>query len=157
MLLRILATLCICLSTISTVNAMSLFDAGTICTFSSVRAKVTHNGQPVQGAEITRITKFKDTVTDVTSTDDDGTFSFPANFSRSVKKFLPMEIVITQQILVSYQGESYEIWANGKMNSEEDSELGGLPIDLTCELTEEPRTFRSSGSLILTNCHWDKE
>ena len=157
MQLKIVTALFITFLTISTVNAMSLFDAGTICTFSSVRAKVTHNGEPVRGAEVTRITRFKDTVTDVTSTDDSGAFSFPANFSRSVKKFLPMEIVITQQILVNYQGKSYEIWANGKMNSEEDSELGGLPIDLSCELTEEPRTFRSSGSLILTNFHWDKE
>jgi hypothetical protein len=145
MQLKIVTALFITFLAISTVNAMSLFDAGPICTFSSVRAKVT------------RITRFKDTVTDVTSTDDSGAFSFPANFSRSVKKFLPMETVITQQILVNYQGKSYEIWANGKMNSEEDSELGGLPIDLSCELTEEPRTFRSSGSLILTNCHWDKE
>ena len=44
-----------------------------------------------------------------------------------------------------------------KMNPEENSELDGLPLNLTCELTEEMRTHRTASSLILTNCHWEEK
>lgn len=136
---------------------MSLFDAGKICTFSPVQAKLTLNGEPAVGAQVTRIAKLKDTKTEETTTNTNGEFSFPAVFEKSVKKLLPMEIVVSQQILVEYQGETYEIWANGKMNPDENSELDGQPLNLTCELTDELRTHRTSSSLILTNCTWEEQ
>ena len=136
---------------------MSLFDAGKICTFSPVKAKVTLNGSPATGATVTRTTKWKDPITESTNTDSNGEFTFTANYEKSVKKFLPVEIVISQQIIVEYQGESYEIWANGKMNAEENSELDGHPLNLNCELSDELRTHRTASSLILTNCTWEEK
>ena len=136
---------------------MSLFDAGKICTFSPVQAKLTLNGEPAIGAQVTRTTQWKDPVVDTAETNSEGEFSFSGNYEKSVKKFLPVEIMISQQLLVTYQGETYEIWANGKMNADENSELDGLPLNLTCELTEEMRTHRTASSLILTNCHWEEK
>ena len=139
-------------SVISTGQAMSIFDAGKVCTFSAVRATVTYEGEPVKGARVTRLTEWKNPNKEITETDDKGIFDFPAIFERSISKYMPMEIVISQQIIVEYQGRLFEIWANGKMNPEEDSEFDGVSIDLDCELTNEAKTYRSNGSLVMTNC-----
>ena len=136
---------------------MSLFDAGNICTFSQVNAKITFNGKPATGALVTRIAKLKETKKEETTTNSNGEFSFPAIFEKSLKKLLPVEIVISQQMLVEYQGETYEIWANGKMNPAENSELDGQLLNLNCELTDELRTHRTSSSLIMTNCVWEEQ
>ncbi|WP_276681898.1 DUF6795 domain-containing protein [Thalassolituus oleivorans] len=131
---------------------MSIFDAGKVCTFSAVRATVTYKGEPVKGATVTRLTEWKKPNKETTKTDANGAFDFPAIFERSVSKYSLMEIVISQQITVEYNGQLFEIWANGKMNSEEDSEFDGVAIDLDCELTNEQKTYRSNGSLVMTNC-----
>jgi len=136
---------------------MSIFDAGKVCTFSAVKARITLNGVPASGAKVIRLAKLKKENIDTTTTDDNGVFEFPAAFENSLKKFSPAEIVISQQIKVEYQGESYEIWANGKMDARENSELGGVPLDLNCELTDEAKTHRTSASLILTNCKWNEQ
>lgn len=157
MISKIFSFLLICFLTISKGQAMSISDVGKVCTFSEVKAKVTYNGKPAIGAKVTQITKFKSAVENHTSTDEAGIFAFPATYEKSFKKLLPMEIVISQQILIDYNGETFEVWANGKMNTEENSELGGIPINLTCELTDAPETHRTAGSLVLTNCRWEKK
>ena len=131
---------------------MSISDAGKVCTFSAVKAKVTLNGEPAIGAKVTRLTEWKTKKKETTETDAKGKFTFPAAFERSITKYMPVEIVISQQIIVEYQSQLFEIWVNGKMNSEEDSEFGGVSIDLDCELTNESKTYRSNGSLVMTNC-----
>ena len=54
------------------VQIMSILDAGQIFTFSSVRANVTYEGEPVKGAKVSRLANWKDTHTDVTVTSDVG-------------------------------------------------------------------------------------
>lgn len=138
------------------VQIMSILDAGQIFTFSSVRANVTYEGEPVKGAKVSRLAKWKDTHTDVTVTSDVGFFEFPAIFQKSITKFMPIEIVITQVITVEYNGIFYKIWINTKMNSDQNTELGGLPLDMECELTDDPVFYENFGPLLETNCRWMK-
>jgi hypothetical protein len=156
MISKIFSFFLICFLTISKGQAMSISDVGKVCTFSSVRAKVTYNGELVKNSKVTRWTKWKDASTEVTTTTDDGVFEFPAIFEKSISKYLPIEIVITQVITIEYGGHPYKVWINTKMKPEENAELGGSPLNLECELTEEPVFYEDFGPLLETNCTWEK-
>jgi len=136
---------------------MSLLDAGKVCTFSHVVGTVTLNGQPVKNALVKRSIDWKSKFEDSTKTDDSGWFELPELSERSISKFTFTEIVITQKIIVEYDDKDYIIWLNTKMNAEANSELGGAPLKLTCELTDEPIFYEDFGPLLETNCKWKKQ
>lgn len=135
-------------------GAMSVFSMGKICAFSEIRAVVTKNGEPVSGLKIIREIEWKKTQTEETTTNEKGEFHFPALYVKSMSKFLPSEIVIPQALIVEIDGKESEIWINTKRDAEENSELGGEPLSLTCELTESRQIYNDFGSLLSTNCKW---
>ena len=144
-------------SVISTGQAMSIFDAGKVCTFSSVRATVTYEGEPVKGAKVTRLTDWNTPSTDMTTTNENGYFELPSLYERSISRVvLPIQFAVSQVITVEYNGQSNEIWVNTKMKPEENSELGGIPINLKCELSNEMKTYRVSGPILGTICTWEQ-
>lgn len=136
---------------------MSISDIGRVCTFSSMKAKVTLNGEPVIGAKVTRLTDWKKPSKDTTITDEHGYFELPALFERSIgQTVLPIQFAVSQVVTIDFKENSYEIWVTTKMKTEENSELGGIPLDLTCELSNKMKTHRVSGPILGTVCTWNK-
>lgn len=110
--------------------------------FSEVQGVVLDKGKPVQDAEVERIYNWgwKDvTKQEKTTTDQEGRFHFnPVVESTFFGSILPHEPVITQKILIRYQGIDYKAWMFTKHNYEENGELNGRPIHLICNLDSEP-------------------
>ena len=134
---------------------MSFFSPGKTCVFSQVRAKLTLNGEPVKNASIIRRWEWKDLREEKTQTDSEGYFEFPPIFESSIKRMLPIELVIAQGLYVIIDGEEQKIWSNSKRKPEENAEFQGQPIALVCELTDEMKVTREFGSRMHTLCKWD--
>ena len=136
-------------------GAMSLFGFGKICAFSELSGQVLLNEKPVSGVEIIRSfqidSKKKE---DSTTTDAQGYFSFPAAYTSSVNKFLPVEPGIKQRIVIHHQGQEYLAWQTTKRNYDENGELK-KPIKLRCELTEEIDYREEDGQVIQGLCVWE--
>ena len=91
--------------------AMAISDVGKVCLFSAISGVITLDGKPVVNARLVRTAKKEGTKTDETSTDEKGHFQFPAIFERTISKYLPMEFVVKQDILVYHQGMKYKMWS----------------------------------------------
>jgi hypothetical protein len=88
-------------------------------------------------------------------TDEAGRFSFPV-MNRVLRRLFPVEFVAFQDIFVHFQGQEYQIWAMSKHDEgEEYGELGGIPVNLRCELTDELIPVEAKGGLFGTSCVWD--
>lgn len=133
-----------------------------VCVFSAMEGTITFQGKPAVGAKVALIVRWKDEKgeTETTVTDEKGRFSLPV-MNRVLRQLFPAEFVAHQSIFVHYQGQEYQIWGMGKHDEgEEYGELGGVPINLRCELTDEPVPVEAKGGLLVTSCVWnsiDKE
>jgi hypothetical protein len=135
--------------------AMGIFDAGKVCVFSHVKARLTMNGEPLANAKVIRRWEWQELREEFTTTNDEGKFEFPAIFERSITRFFPSELVISQALYVVVDGHEQEFWSNSKRRPEENGEFKGKPISLTCELTNEGAVTREFGSLMYTLCNWE--
>jgi hypothetical protein len=116
---------------------------GKMCLFSEVKGKVLINGQPVQGAVVEREFRWawkgevgKDSVT----TGRDGDFTLPAIYRSSLfGSMLPHEPMVRQTILIKNGAQTYKAWLFDKGNYDENGELNGKPIVLSCSLQNEPK------------------
>ncbi|MEZ5578865.1 MAG: DUF6795 domain-containing protein [Candidatus Competibacteraceae bacterium] len=110
--------------------------------FSEVNGLVLSKGQPIPNVEVERIYNWgwKDiTKQETVMTDQEGRFHFDSiSESSFFGSIVPHEPVITQKILIHYQGEDYKAWMYTKHNYEENGELNGKPIRLACDLNSEP-------------------
>lgn len=136
---------------------MGFFDAGRVCLFSGISGTITLEGKPVANARVIRTADKDGPKTDETVTDENGYFSLPPMYERTVTKFLPMEFVVSQKIIVSFEGKNYEIWSSVKRSPEENSESKGKLLAVTCELDSEERSFLVNRVPIHTRCEWDVE
>ena len=124
--------------------------------FSPLSGKIFHNGKPAANANIRLWIKWKDKEGETFNylTDENGYFDIP--LKKVDYKDNPLaQIVITQEIKVDYNNETYLIWSLGRTRTEEYSELGGRPVNLTCELNDELEPHRQNGILLATSCKWD--
>jgi hypothetical protein len=119
---------------------MALF--GKVFLFSEVEGVVVHRGQPVAGATVERSYHWgwKDqTFSSTVATDASGRFSFPEDSRSSMGgSLLPHEPLITQKILIRHDGRQYEAWIFTKRNYDQNGELKGRKIRLTCDLDRTP-------------------
>lgn len=135
--------------------SMSLFDLGKICLFSETRGQVVIEGKPVEGVTVIRKVLWQNkTSSETVSTDKDGNFHFNARFTNSFTKFMPVEAVITQNIILQYQGQDYEGWKTNKRDYEENSELNGKPIQLICDLKNKSVVNEEGSQVIKGICRW---
>lgn len=134
------------------VSAMAFFDIGKVCVFSEVHLYIAQDGVPLRNTKVTRRWHWSDYHSDEATTDDSGYVEFPAKFERSASRLLPIELVIGQQIEVEIDNETQIIWGNSKREPEENSELDGLPLNLTCDLTHDEILIEDFSSPILTKC-----
>lgn len=131
---------------------MSPFNVGKVCVFSKVEARLTLDGKPVSDVKVKRAWSWNGYESDTTVTDDNGYFSFPAVYVRSIQPLLPIEISISQQLSTEHAGEDYTLWRGVKRDRAEHSELDGEPFKISCDLSNEERLLDKYRSPILTLC-----
>ena len=136
---------------------MALSDVGKVCLFSEISGVITLDGKPVANAKLVRTVKKEKTIIDETTTDANGNFKMPAVFERTVTKFLPMEFVVKQDILLTYNNKEYKIWDGVKRKEEENAESRGKPLVVKCELNSDVNHIAVNGSVFFNLCTWDVE
>ena len=111
--------------------------------FSALQGKVLLAGKPVAGATVERefVWGWKDeTGRDSAITDGGGGFSLPPVVRNSVLgALLPHEPSIRQTILIKHGGQTYKAWMFDKGNYDDNGELSGKPIVMTCRLETTPQ------------------
>lgn len=142
----------------SGVQAMSILGIGKTCVFSEVKVRLLNNGKPVSNAKVKRQWEWNTPNSDESVTDGDGYVIFPAVFESSVSRLLPIELVISQQLLVQINGEYKEFWINDRREPEVNAEYNGAEFDVTCELTDEEKLHKAPVGLgRLTVCKLNTE
>lgn len=124
--------------------------------FSPLEGQLTFNGRPASHAKIKLWLAWKDKEGEIYNytADQNGFFKIPEKTATYTENFLA-QLVISQEINVEYDGQSYETWIMSKMDPAEFTELGEKPLNLVCELTNELVTVRGIRSLGGTTCKWD--
>lgn len=136
---------------------MTLGDVGRVCLFSAISGTITLDGKPVANAHLVRTGDRDGPKVDETVTDANGHFAFPAMYERTITKFLPQEFVASQQIIVHYKEQEFEMWSAVKRQPEENVESRGKPLVVKCELNAEQNLIMVNGSPIHSLCTWDVE
>ena len=120
--------------------AMSLFKEK--CLFSEVNGVVLSAGKPVAVAEVDQYYKWENSNKSsrkVVETDSDGRFNFAAVFDNSLfTTLIPSNPVIQQKIYIRNDDQEYEAYLYMKKNYDNNGELDGKPLNLVCELDNEP-------------------
>lgn len=111
--------------------------------FSEVNGKVVRKGKRVKGLEILQHFSwlFVDDGRFTTLTDNEGNYHFPAITSKKKQPRKEKDIFISQTISTHYKDKEIILWQTTKYNFLDRGELGGLPIQLTHELTAKSRNF----------------
>ena len=116
---------------------------GKMVLFSAVRGTVLLQGQAVAGAVVEREFEWawkSESGRDSTRTDGNGQFSLPAiTRSSFLGSLLPHEPVVRQVISIDHGGKRYKAWATFKRDYDDNGELDGKPIVMTCRLEAEPQ------------------
>lgn len=137
---------------------MSLFSTTKEVVLSSpMEGTLTLNGKPAVGIKIERRLKWfdgKEVNTDFVVTKNNGHFTLPT-IKQTLKINSLVHFLISQDIVVMHQGEEISIWYMSKGSKIEYGELGGKPINLRCEITDEERASHDYNNPIMTRCVWD--
>lgn len=136
-------------------SAMSILDAGKVCTFSRISGVILRDGKPLQDVTITRTTSYQDKKSDQTKTDSKGFFELPAVFERNAMSLLPQEFLVGQLLQVAIDGEEITIWEGVKRSKEENSEARGKHIAITCDIESENHVIEVNNQPFITKCQWN--
>lgn len=134
---------------------MSLFGTEVVL-FSPMQGKLTYQGKPAANAKIVLHVIWKDEVGEKETyyANEKGEFSLPIKKDK-VRIPLLGEFNILQEIWVYYNDKEIPIWGRARGNIVEYGELGGIPINFRCELTDEPVSLNDKEGLFITSCKWD--
>ena len=124
--------------------------------FSPMQGKLTYKGKPAANAKIIRHIIWKDDTGEKETfyANEQGEFNLPIKREK-VKIPALGEFVITQEIVVHYENQQFDIWGISKSDLGEYGELGGKLENFRCELTNELRFPEISNGLFGTSCEWD--
>lgn len=136
------------------IYAMSILIDSKHLVFSEVNGQLLSHGKPVPNAKIIRKVEWQFLETDETTTDEQGFFHFQEVYQESTANLLPLEFVSAQSLEAQTGEELSKIWSNTKRSKDKNSELGGAPLNLTCELSNPLRLYRQFGSILRTKCTW---
>ncbi len=126
--------------------------------FSPMEGKLTFEGKSAAGAKIIRTVSWKDEVgeTDIFYANENGEFNLP--IKKETVKIRPMtQFVVHQKIFVYFDEKEYQVWGNGKLDKEKNTEFGGQPKNLCCELTRDPERVDTKEGWVVTSCEWNLE
>jgi hypothetical protein len=135
--------------------AMSLFGTDVVL-FSPMDGRLTYQGKPAAHAKIVRHIIWKDDVgeKEIFYANEKGEFNLPIKREK-VRIPLMGEFNIVQEIWVYYKEQEYGIWGRSKEDFKEYGELGGIPVNFRCELTDERVSLKKGHGLFRTSCKWD--
>ena len=122
--------------------------------FSPVELQLIRNDLPVVGVEVRREVSWRGAIVEKAITDTEGVVTFDALRRFSFTSFLPMELVVPQYISAVIDGKELELWLNTKRDGALNAELGGMPLKLRCNLSDELSLYEAYGSLLSSRCHW---
>ena len=103
----------------------------------AVHGKITLDGKPLTGATVTRELTYDKEYVDRTTTDADGSFSFPLKQIRSGKPGTMEEMRTRQVLVVHHQNKPYVLWYLTTSSIEPQQAVVKRLGNLTCELTDE--------------------
>lgn len=111
--------------------------------FSEVHGTVLQNGRPVTGAEIIQEVIWSDSKDEIAPrsvmTRADGAFHFlPVQKAPGALRLVPHQAVVLQKLMIRLDGVEYVGWRHTRNSYEDNAELDGKPLRLTCELSTEP-------------------
>lgn len=137
-------------------NGLSLLKEEKICVASGFEGQLLFDGKPLAGVKVVRNFKWKDDkgVSEETVTDQNGMFRFPSHWDE-LRRILPSQFVVHQQMFVHHGNNPVQIWGGGKMTKGEYDEFKGKPHNLKCEITEKIRRVQLEAGFIGTNCRWE--
>ena len=117
---------------------MGLFER--LVLFSEVRGIESRDGRPVVGAELVQtVTDGKADVPTRRTVSEQGAFRFaPIESKAGWRRLVPAQPTMLQTIVIRAGGVDYLAWRQGKGSYDANSELGGQPLRLVCELAREP-------------------
>ena len=126
-----------------------------VVVFSPMQGQITHNGEPVANAKITRKLQWKDDEgeTETFFTDEKGYFELPIKTDVVTLGKLST-FVMHQEINVVVDGKTRPIWVMGKGSKVKYGELGGAVTNLVCHLENEIKRVEVPDGLLGTNCTW---
>ena len=125
--------------------------------FSEVSGLVLQDGKPLANVEVVRSYSEVDKEgSESVKTNKNGTFYFP-NATNTLffefSFFPPSEIVISQEIIIKYEGKAYDAWVFAKDDYKEGSEVGKKVINISCNLDDKPDyTKLPSGNSVFGIC-----
>lgn len=125
---------------------------------SSMEGMISHKGQPASGITLTRRLSWysgEHHREDSVVTSDEGHFVFPI-VTETVKTSGLVHFSITQEIMAIHDDKEIILWTAAKHSKTEYGELGGKPVNLRCELTDDEERFDLCGTSILTRFRWDR-
>jgi len=135
--------------------AMSLFDFAKVCLFSEVNGQVLLKGKPITDATIKQTYYWgHKPISRTTQVDQFGKFHFNPVYKYYLGQFFPIEAVVSQEISIIHDGKEFEGWISTKRSFDENSELNGKSIDLTCDLTDENSSKEVGYEIVLGICRW---
>ena len=139
---------------------MGMLKAEPAYAFSGFSGQLLFKGEPANNAKVIRQYRLQNESNvheDFVITGKSGDFTFSSILIQYRVPILSSHAFLSHQdVIVEYQGETYDIWIGGKTEPREYTEFGGKPKNLRCELTSEPRRVKNElAGVIVTNCHWD--
>jgi hypothetical protein len=138
-------------------SAMSFFGKKEeIVVASPMEGAITYKGEPVKNARVERWLSWENEEgeTDFVYTDSNGIFNLP--LVKGTVRIRPLgSFVIAQEISVHFEGEKKLIWYKAKRDLGLFGELGGVPKNLRCDLSDEPKRVEQGEGLLGTSCKWD--
>jgi len=129
------------------------------CLFSEMSGVVNFEGKPAAGVKLVRMVDYNKPEYDETVTDEDGKFHFPVIYRTNlIGKFLPMQFVVSQEIVAFKDNAEYTIWRTTTTASTENYESRGKPLVVDCELSlKEENVISIDRNIIFSRCTWDVE
>ena len=127
------------------------------CLFSEMTGVVSFEDKPAAGVKLVRLVDLNKELYDETVTDAQGNFHFPAIYQSSIlRKILPMEFVVLQDITAHFNEKEVEVWHSIKRSPEVNTESKGKPLVVECDLSQaEAEAITVDGVTIFSRCTWD--
>ena len=127
-----------------------------IILFSPLQGKLTYKSDPVAGAKIIRKVSWNKKIveTDIFYGLENGEFNLPL---KEIITRVPglTQFVVHQTIHVYFNNQEFPVWSCGKLGKDVNAELGGKPINLMCELTDEIIRAEATNGILVTSFKWD--
>ncbi|WP_250460114.1 DUF6795 domain-containing protein [Microbulbifer litoralis] len=124
--------------------------------FSEMSGIITYNGEPAEDVVLDLSVKWNEdqSVNQKLRTNSKGEFSIP-KIEKRIETSPLVQLVISQTIVATYKGVSYDLWIRSKRDTNEYTETEGKPKNFRCELTDPLIRIEVESGQLGTPCKWE--